>query len=226
MKTVRFLRYLGLLLAGPIALAGCDAFRSFDAVCEARLPATRVSVEAEPVSYTVDHSLSFAQLTQKGSALVSHGTQVLGLTEANLRTTVSVNARGLGSRITGRYCMRPEVSVKLTFNPMKIYMGANEPEGSCGYNITWDHELRHVAAYQSFLPDFAARVERELTEHFGNTIYKFASDGEAQQHVDELVAKFLSPLVQNGMQEVRVSQRRVDSPLEYARLDQLRGGCR
>ena len=223
---MRIFRPLVLLITTAVLIAGCDALRSFDAVCEARLPPTRITVQTDPVSYGVDHSLSFLQLTQKGSALVSHGTQVLGLTEANLRTTVTVTARGLGSRVSGRYCMRPEVSVKLTFNPMKVYMGSNEPEGSCGYNITWDHELRHVAAYQAFLPEFATRVERELIEHFGNTIYKFDSDGEAQRHVDELVGKFLSPMVQNGMQEVRILQRRVDSPLEYARLDQMRDRCR
>jgi hypothetical protein len=212
-------------LVAALALAGCEVFESFESTCERRLPPARVTVDAEPVSYTIDQSLSFAQLTAKGAALAAHGQSVLGLTEANLRSSVQVRARGIASRFSGRYCMRPEVAVTVSFNPMKIYMGADEPEGSCGYRITWDHELRHVAAYQQFLPTFATRVERDLAAHFGNRVQYFASGSEAQAHLDDLVQGFLSPLVQNGMQEVRVLQRQVDSPAEYARLAGLRRSC-
>jgi hypothetical protein len=214
-----------LFLGALIVLSACDAFRSLEEICERRLPPTRVVVTTEPVRYELDHSLSFAQLTAKGASLAAHGQSVLGLTEANLHSTVQVNARGLGSRWSGRYCMRPEVTVTLTFNPMKVYMSADEREGTCGYRITWDHELRHVAVYQEFLPQIANRVEAALTEHFGNKVYAFKTADEGAKHVDDLVTEFLSPLVQNGMQEVRVLQRRVDAPAEYARLDELRRRC-
>ena len=213
------------LLTAFAALAGCDAFRSFEQSCEARLPVTRIQVDAEQISYTVDQSQSFAQLTTKSAALAAHGQSVLGLTEAELRSTVQVSARGLGSRWSGRYCMRPEVTVLLSFNPMQILMGSDEREGSCGYRITWDHELRHVAVYQEFLPQIGTRVAQALAEHFANKVYYFANADDAQKHVDELVTGFLSPLVQNGMQEVRVMQRAVDSSAEYSRLDGLRASC-
>ena len=215
----------GLPVLAVLALGSCDRLNPFELSCEFRLAPTRVSVATEPVQYVVDHTLGFAALTQKSVALVSHGRSVLGLTEANLRTQVQVNARGLSSRFTGRYCMRPEVAVTITFNPMKVYMGADEPAGSCRYRITWEHEMRHVAVYQEFLPTIANRIERQLTEHFGNTVYYFKDGNDAQSEVDRIVTKFVSPLVRAGVEEVRALQRQVDQPAEYARLDELRGRC-
>jgi hypothetical protein len=206
-------------------LSACDQLRPFEAMCESRLEPTQIRVVTEPVSYTVNQAHSFAQLTVRGAALVDHGQSILGLTEASLRTQVQVNARGLRTRWTGRYCMRPDVTVQITFNPMTVYVGADEPRESCRYRITWDHEMRHVAVYQRFLPDIAARIERQLSDHFANRVYFFANGDEAQVHVDKLVAEFLSPLVQSGVAEVRDLQRAVDRPQEYARLDSLRARC-
>ena len=227
MLMVRFIRRLslGLGMAGLVILAACDRLRPFETVCEGRLEPTRISVVTEPVSYSVNHAHSFAQLTTRGAVLVDHGQSVLGLTEASLRTQVQVNARGLRTRWSGRYCMRPDVAVRITFNPMTVFVGTDEPVDSCRYRITWDHEMRHVAVYQSFLPTIATRIERQLTEYFGNRVFFFATGDEAQAHVDKLVAGFLSPLVQSGVAEVRDLQRTVDQPHEYARLDSLRARC-
>lgn len=207
------------------ALVGCDAFSSFEEVCDRRLPAASVDVKVEPVRYDVDRTLSFATLTRKGAAIAGDGKTVLGLTEATLAYSVSVSARGMSSRMSGRYCMRPAVHVSLSFTPMTVWMGADEPAGSCKDRVTWEHELKHVAVYQAFLPEFADQVKAKLRERLGNKVQYFTSADDGQKHLDAFTQEVLGPLVQDGMAEVKSRQKRVDSPEEYSRLDGIRGAC-
>lgn len=216
---------LALVGLACLLLGSCDAIRPFESVCESRLPPASVKVNVETLSYTVDRRLSFAQLTARGAAIVGEGRFVLGLTEASLRREVRITAPGVGSRMKGRYCMRPQVTIDVTFNPVTVFMGADDAEGSCRDKVTWDHELRHIAVYQGFLATFAERVEGELKGRFGNQIYHFKSPEEGQAYVDSLVSDVLGPMMQAGMDEVRRLQRRVDSTEEYARLDDLRRRC-
>lgn len=214
-----------LLLAPLVLLAGCDLVRSFESTCAARLPPTDIRVQTEPVEYRVDRSLDYQALTRKGAAIAGANQLILGLTEANLAYSVQVTARGITSRSSGRYCMRPAVEVKLSFNPMTVYMGADVPQGSCADRVTWDHELKHVAVYQSFLPEFARRVESELKTQLGTQVQHFANADAGQKHLDDLVRDSLAPLVQTGMAEVKTLQRHVDTPQEYARIETVRAAC-
>lgn len=206
-------------------LSGCDAFRSFEAACERNLPPTRVTVKTEPIRYDVNRTLSYAALTRKGAALATDGKTVLGLTEATLAYSISVSARGMSSRMSGRYCMRPAVEVSLSFTPMTVWMGADEMAGSCRDRVIWDHELKHVAEYQAFLPEFADGVAAQLRERLGEDVQFFPSAGEGQKHLDAFMHDALTPLVRTGMAEVKARQRLVDSPAEYARLAGTRAAC-
>lgn len=217
-------RFLLLPLA-PLALAGCDLVRSFESTCAARLPPTEVRVATEPVAYRVDRSLDYQALTRKGAAIAGANQMVLGLTEANLAYSVEVTARGISSRSSGRYCMRPSVEVKLSFNPMTVYMGSNVPKDSCADRVTWEHEMKHVAVYQDFLPEFAKRVDGELRAQLGTHVQVFANADAGQKHLDDLVRDSLGPLVQGAMAEVKRLQREVDSPREYARIETVRAAC-
>lgn len=209
-------------------LAGCDlldVFRSFEAACERRLPPTVLKVIPQPVSYTVDRSLDYAALTRKGAAIAGEGRQVLGLTEANLGYNVTVSARGMASRVSNKYCMRPSVEVKVGFDPMTVWMGADAREGSCVDRLVWEHELKHVAVYQEYLGRFAGQAEAALRAEFGTRVQLFPSPDAGQAHVDGIAARVLAPLLQASLAEVRALQKHVDSPAEYARIDRLKAAC-
>jgi hypothetical protein len=209
-------------------LAGCDVFdvfRSFEAVCERRLPPTELKVIPEPVSYRVDRSLDYAALTRKGAALAGHGRQVLGLTEANLGYNLVLSARGMASRVSNRYCMRPSVEVKVGFDPMTVWMGSDAREGSCVDRLVWEHELKHVAVYQEYLGRFAAQAETALRAEFGRRVQMFATPEAGQAHVDATAARVLAPMLEASLAEVRALQRHVDSAEEYARVDRLKAAC-
>ena len=212
------------LAAIALALAGCEYLQPFEQQCEKRLPQVQISVEAAPVSYQTDFTRSSAQLTTMGAA--SAGRLVLGLTQTQLKSSVSLGSSGLTRRFGGRHCMRPSVSVRLAFDPMTVFIGRELAEGSCRFGITMGHEMKHVRTYEVFLTDVAAEVERELTRRLGDRIQYFASEAEAERHLNTLVGESLGPYVQDSMNAVNALQAKVDSPDEYFRLDRFQDACR
>jgi len=204
-------------------LAGCDMFESFENICEKRLAPTAVEVVTKPVSYTYDFSQSTRDLTSRGAHRA--GTVVLGLVEAEIRSEASVGLNGIKQTLGGRYCMRPSLTVKLAFEPMTLFIANEQPEGSCAFRITMDHELKHIAVYQEYLDEFAARVHGDLGRALGDEIVYVSSRAQADAHVRSVIEKTLAPYMQAVQDEVRARQARVDSPAEYGRLERHQRWC-
>jgi hypothetical protein len=214
---------IAVAMTMTMTMAGCDYLKPFEQLCEKRLPQAQISVEAAPVSYQSDYSRSTAELTTMGAA--SAGRMVLGLTQTRLNSSVKLGSSGLTQRFGGRHCMRPSVSVRLAFEPMTVYIGREFAQGSCRFVITMGHEMKHVRTYEVFLADVSEQVERELTRRLGDRIQYFASEAEAERHMNTLVNESLGPYVQDSMNAVGALQAQVDSPDEYFRLDRFQDTC-
>ncbi|MCC6608684.1 MAG: hypothetical protein IT515_03275 [Burkholderiales bacterium] len=212
-----------LALCTAVALAGCDAVRPFEAVCERRLGPTSVHVTTTPVSYTTDFSRSIDDLTARGAH--SAGTIVLGLVETQVRSEAKFGLNGIKQSFRDRYCMRPSVDVRLAFAPMRLFVAREHPEGSCGFRVTMEHELKHIAVYQEYLADFAAQIQVDLGHELGDRILYFASPAAADTHVEAVIAQTLQPYLEGVREEVEARQKRVDSPEEYARLSAMQNWC-
>lgn len=209
-------------LALCLALAGCGG--SFEQACERRLAPTTVRVLTQPVSYATDFTRPAADLSARGAARA--GQQVLGLVHTEIRTSAELRMNGMRQTFGGRFCMRPEVTLKLAFDPMTLYIAAEQPQGSCAFKVTMAHELKHVAVYQAFLEEFAADTERELHAALGDQVRFFRSEAEAEAHVQAVLARELKPRLDAAQADVAARQGRVDSIAEYARLDTAQAACR
>jgi len=212
-----------VLLAALVALSGCDAFEPFEEVCEERLAPTSVEVITKPVSYVYDFSKSTGELTARGAHRA--GTVVLGLVETEIRSEASVGFNAIKETFGGRHCMRPKLTVKLAFDPMTLFVASEQPEGSCAFRVTMEHELKHIAVYQDYLEDFGGRVQKELGRALGDGIVYVDSQEAADTHVRAVLEKTLTPYLQSMQNEVRARQARVDSPAEYARLRTHQSWC-
>ena len=212
-----------VLLAALPALCACDAFDSFDKVCERRLAPTSVEVVTKPVSYVYDFSKSTGELTARGAHRA--GTVVLGLVETEIRSEAAVGLNGIKQTFGSRYCMRPKLTVKLAFEPMTLFVASEQPEGSCAFRVTMEHELKHIAVYQDYLEDFAGRVQDDLGRALGGGIVYVDGQAAADAHVRAVLEKTLTPYLQSMQNEVRARQARVDSPAEYARLGRHQEWC-
>ncbi len=210
-------------MAAAALLSGCDYLRPFDQVCEARLKPAQIKVAAEPVGHATDFSLSSAQLSQRG--VESAGRMVLGLIETKLSSSLSASANGVVKPLSGRYCMRPSLQVRLAFDPTTIYVASEYPKGSCRFDITMGHEMKHLRVYDDFLVKLAAQLETELQAKFGNRIHYFADVGAGGKFLDDTTRTLLGPYLESGMAQVNKLQAAVDSPEEYFRLDQFQARC-
>jgi hypothetical protein len=212
-----------LALCTAASLAGCDAVRPFEAVCQRRLGPTSVRVTTTPVSYTTDFSRSIDDLTARGAH--SAGTIILGLVETQVRSEAKFGLNGIKQNFRDRYCMRPSVEIRLAFQPMRLFVAKEHPEGSCAFRVTMEHELKHIAVYQEYLADFAAQVQVDLSRELGDRILYFASPAAADAHVEAAIAQTLKPYLEGVQDEVKARQKRVDSAEEYARLGAMQNWC-
>src|ERR1035437_3252369 len=137
-------RLIVALLALP--LGSCDYLSSFEAVCEKRLPSAKVEVVAEDIDVKPDFSRSIEQLGAGGAATA--GRMVLGLVETKLTGAVEFTAPGIVKPFSGRYCMRPSLKLTLAFKPTTLYVAREHAQGTCEFNITMDHERKHIGVYQ------------------------------------------------------------------------------
>jgi hypothetical protein len=215
--------FLVLMLMVTLLTSSCDMVRPFEEVCERKLGPASISVETAPVQYETDFTQSSGQLTARGA----HGTGriVLGLTETELKSSIAFSGNGIVKPITGRYCMRPAVKVKLAFDPMKLFVAREQKPGGCEHKITLDHETRHMRVYAHYLDTLAENVERDLKQRFGDRILYFPNTAAAEEQVQELTSSVLKPYMENGMAQVQELQKAVDSPEEYARMDALQAAC-
>jgi len=210
-------------LGAAVLLAGCDAARPFESVCERRLGPTTVRVVTTPVSYTTDFSRSIDDLTARGAH--SAGTIVLGLVETQVRSEAKVGLNGVKQHFRDRYCMRPSVEMRLAFEPMRLFVASEHPEGTCGFRVTMEHELKHIAVYQEYLEDFAGQVQVDLARELGDGILYFASPAAADAHVEAVISQTLKPYLEGVRDQVKARQTRIDSPEEYARLSAMQKWC-
>jgi len=212
-----------LLLVCLPWLAGCDHFQSFESVCEKRLGPASVEVVAEQLTYETDFTRSIEQLSAKGAA--STGRIVLGMVETKLAGSVEFTAQGIVKPFSGRYCMRPAIKVHLAFRPTTLYVARQYREGSCEFDITMDHEKKHIRVYQAYLDELADEVEVELREQLGNRIQYFDSTDAGEVHLKERTAATLRPYMDRGMIESAKRQAAVDTPEEYFRLESFQSRC-
>ena len=210
----------------PLAflLGSCDHFRSFETVCQERVGPTRITVDTLPVRFETDLTQSHAELAQKDPS--QSNLLTLGLVAAEMKATLEYATNGIIQRRTGRYCMRPSVRVTLSYSPMTLFVAREETQGSCEFELTMEHELKHVRTFEAFLPDAAAQIEASLGAEFGNRIQYFPSEAEAAHHVKEITRDFLGPFVSHNMSKVKALQAQVDSPAEYERIRLARDACR
>jgi hypothetical protein len=218
-----FLSRIAVLIAIAACLAGCDLVRPFEQVCERKLGPAEVSVEVAPVRYDTDFSQSSGQLTARGAQAA--GRIVLGLTETQLKGAISFGGNGVKKPMSGRFCMRPVVAVKLAFDPMLLSVAREQKEGSCEHKLTMDHEMRHMRVYTRYLDDLAARISADLKAKLGDKILYFKDVASADAEMQALTSSTLKPYLENGLAEVQKLQKAIDSPEEYARMDALQARC-
>ncbi len=178
---------------------------------------------ADTIHYQTDFTRSIEQLSAKGAA--ASGKLVLGLVETKLAGSAEFTAKGIVKPLSGRYCTRPSLKVTLSFKPTTVYVARQYPQGSCEFDITMGHEMKHIAVYQRYLDDLAVEVQSEMKEKLGTAISYYDNVELGEKDLQARTAAVLLPYLDRGAVESARRQALVDSPEEYARLDVFQSKC-
>ena len=217
------------LAAAALLLTGCDYLRPFEQVCERRLAPAGIRVSAPATELRHDFTQSTAALTARGAnrhALAAGAGRVVeGLTEVQLKRSVSIGGSGIVKPLSGRYCIRPEVQVTLAYQPMTVLVSSAQKPGSCEHALTLNHEMKHVRAYERYIDELSAEIESGLQALLGDGIHYFASAPEGERALDTKINKKIDEIVSTGMTRVQQRQSAIDTPEEYGRLDLMQSKC-
>jgi hypothetical protein len=211
------MRGLLLMLALMLPVAAFAAQRTaFQVRCEDTISKTVSVLSAKQNGYAVNTQLSYKQLTaMKGVA--SANSYVLGLTRTESRVQIASNGPILQDKASGYECIAPQIIVELTYAPVKVYVGKEFPQGTCGYDVILAHEMRHMQAYMDHLPRVENIVRAALAKRFGGKPL-YAPSGTAQSALSHEINSGWLSFIKAEMAKVERLQEAIDSPAEYARL--------
>jgi hypothetical protein len=198
---------LPLIVAGRCRADGCDL-----------LPPPSVSVKRLDQSFTVNTQHSYKVLNHIGAALARPGKQVLGLTRGNAVVKLATNTMIYVDR-SGRWeCASPQLTLTIGFNPLTVYVASEFPEGTCAYGEIYQHELRHVKAYQAHLASIEKDVADTLNRRFATGSPWRGPVGQTrmqlQRELDERWLPYIAREINRGDQ----AQALIDTPEEYERV--------
>jgi hypothetical protein len=203
---------LTLLWAGSASAARTP----FQVRCEDDIGKTVSLLTARQGGYSLNHDLSYRALTQM-KAPGSANTVVLGLTKTQSRVEIGLAGAVLQDAASGYECVAPQITVRLFYEPIVIYVGREFPVGSCAYGQILAHELRHMKVYLDHLPVVETVVRAALAHRF-EAKPMYAPSGTARSALAHEINSGWLPYIKAEMAKVELQQAQIDSAQEYARL--------
>ncbi|MDZ4314951.1 MAG: hypothetical protein U0989_09325 [Azonexus sp.] len=197
---------------------------SADLVECAQLPKPSVSIKRLEDALRFNTQYSYRSLTHIGGEKVKPGHQVLGLTRASAIAQFSLNMPSYRDAAERYECASPQISLNFGFKEMTVYVGKEFPVGSCAYKEIFEHEMRHVKAYQEHIAKVEKVVLEDLNRRFvTGDLWRGPAGVHYAQVSKELDERWL-PYVNREMRKVDLDQMLIDTPEEYARLSQSCNG--
>jgi hypothetical protein len=213
-------RIFALCVLAALLLPGCtrenaNPFASFESRCASLPPATYEVVEV-PLEFTENDDVVVSELTIKsGSSLALHRTY--GLTTANFGHQTDTDLRLVEQRASGRACATPHVVVRVSMQPVVVYVAREIAGDRCQHDATREHELKHVAVDREVLDDAARRLREELAPALGADVLKGTSGTVIAKQYESALRDYLSGFMQEQHRVLAERQAGIDSPDEYAR---------
>lgn len=211
----------GTTLVEPDADAA-PARTAFQIQCEEGINKTVSILLAQQAGYSVDNHQSLQSLTAMKGAVRANNF-VLGLTKTESRIAIGMDGAMVQDPSTGYECVAPQITVRLSYAPIVVYVGREFPPGSCGYDEILTHELRHVQTYLEHLPRVETLVRAALAQRFdGQPMY--ARSGSARAALKHEIDTGWLPYIKGEMAKVEMQQAAIDTPTEYARMSRACNG--
>jgi hypothetical protein len=202
------------LFASTAALA--DPLATFEAHCS-ELPPTRFEVVTEPLTYREDPTQSIDQLTlRSGNTPATRMT--FGLTVGSFGHRTEIEIRSIEDRANARACGTLNVRVRLSMQPVTVYLAEELDISRCARTATWEHEMKHVAVFRQVLDEASDIVAADIAGRVGTGVQRASSQQELERRLNDDVNRYLSQFIAQWQRVLSARQDAVDSPQEYARV--------
>lgn len=195
---------------------GADPPAWFESRCAALAP-TRFDVTEEPVSFREDGSQSIDQLTvRSGRTPATHLT--FGLTVGNFGHRAEITIQSLEDRANARACGTLAVKVRLSMQPMTVYVAEEVSISRCASTATYEHEMKHVAVFREVLDEATRSLAAEIGDSIGTGVHRAGSQAELERRLNSEISAYLLQFTGRWQRVLSERQDAVDSPQEYARV--------
>lgn len=172
--------------------------------------------------------------TKENSTSPNYGAEfpiVGGLTESNYNVSYKTQFLNMSSSVYSgadsaagmrQVCVHPKtVTVTVTYMPV-IYVASDYPHGSCRYNLTEEHEMRHVSVDTITINGFLPKIRQAVVD----AVSGWHGVGPVDETQMEAVQNSLSDQLKAPVKKIfdqlqqtrRARQQAVDSRDEYRRL--------
>ena len=215
-----------LIVVAALLVVGCgqgrsNPFASFDSKC-ADLPASRFSIATVPLTYTEDNSRTIDQLTVLGGDSPEKYT-TFGLTTVRFSHETDIDLRIFEDTANNRACGTATVAVKLSMQPVIVYVASQLTRTPCAHDATMSHELKHVAEFRQVLDEAARDLRGDLSDAIGTGVRRAGTRQDLERAFNAQLKAYLSTFISQWQREMTVRQDAVDTEDERARVA---GGCR
>ena len=187
-----------------------------------KLPKPSVTVKRFDEGFSLDTRYGYKEISHLGSALARPGKQVLGLTRGQAIAQFASTTRVYADRSGQWECASPQITVTYGMRPMTVYIAREFPPDSCAYREIYEHELRHVKAYQAHLASMEKDLSATLNARFATGGPWRGPVGQTQSRLQQEFNDRWLPYIQREINRGDETQALIDTPEEYARIS---GAC-
>jgi hypothetical protein len=184
----------------------------------AELPPSTVIVKRLETPISLNLEYSYKTLKALGEDYTRNNLEVLGLTRGTATAKFDIKSQISRTPKNDWECSSITVTLEYGFSPITVYVGREFPQGSCAHDEIYRHELMHVNAYT----EHAKNIEQEITDILKrrferDTPWRNAA-GHSQLKLQAEINERWIPYLKRTLNKVKVAQRGIDSPEEYARV--------
>lgn len=190
-------------------------------------PVPAVNVVFNNMPHTVNNAVSLEELQRVQSnthirkTSAEHFTTV-GTTESNIVTTMDAGFQIASNQLSGDACMSvARVNINITYTPQVLILRDYRP-GSCRYQTTYEHELRHVStdilAIHDFIPVIRNTVQAVLNQFPTQGPYPSQATDAKQKNIQQTLELALQGATDQMTKTRDARQQLVDTHEEYMRL--------
>jgi hypothetical protein len=200
-------------LSGPVHADACESLAP---------PSVTINRLEEPI--TLNTSYNYKSITVLGSSEHRPAKQVLGLTRGNATVKFTVQVSSIADH-SGRWeCSSPKIAVSFGYSPITVYVASEFAAGSCAYNEIYQHEMRHVKAYQAHLLGIEPDISETLKRRFATRAPWRGPVGQTRSMLEKEMHERWLPYIKREIERVEAAQALIDSPEEYARAGESCNG--